>query len=274
MNKNQVILITGASSGIGKAAALQLCREGHKVYAAARRLGEMQDINDAGGQTLKMDITREEDVQNTVSKVIEAEGRIDVLINNAGYGVYGPVEEVPLDIVRRMYEVNLFGLGRITQLTIPHMRKAGKGRIINVSSMGGKIYMPLGAWYHGSKHAVEGWSDSLRVELKAFNIDVVIIEPGIISTEFGDEMIETLLKISAKGPYARLVQAFARESHKSYHEGGGSPPELIARVISKAVRARRPKIRYAAGKFAKLMIFVRKWMGDRIFDKIIMSQLK
>ena len=274
MKKNQVILITGASSGIGKAAALQLCKEGHRVYAAARRLEEMQDINEAGGHALKMDITREEDIQNTLAKVIEAEGCIDVLINNAGYGIYGPVEEVPIDLVRKMYEVNLFGLGRITQLSIPHMRKAGKGRIINVSSMGGKMYMPFGAWYHGSKHAVEGWSDSLRVELKAFHIDVVIIEPGIIATEFGNEMLETLLKLSADGPYGRMVKAFARESHKSYHEGGGSPPELIARVISKAVRARRPKIRYVAGKYARLMIFIRKWMGDRIFDKIITMQLK
>ncbi len=274
MNKSQVILITGASSGIGKAAALYLCREGHKVYAAARRLEEMQDINEAGGHAMRMDITREEDVQSAVKHVIGAEGRIDVLINNAGYGIYGPVEEVPLDLVRKMYEVNLFGLGRITQLCIPHMRKAGRGRIINVSSMGGKVYMPLGAWYHGSKHAVEGWSDSLRVELKPFHIDVVIVEPGIISTEFGDEMIKTLLKISGEGPYARLVKAFARESRKSYQEGGGSPPELIARVISKAVRARRPRIRYAAGKYARLMIFLRKWMGARVFDKIILSQLK
>ncbi len=274
MNKSQVILITGASSGIGKATALYLCREGHKVYAAARRLEAMQDINEAGGHAMRMDIAREEDVQSAVNQVIEAEGRIDVLINNAGYGIYGPVEEVPLDLIRKMYEVNLFGLGRITQLVIPHMRKAGKGRIINVSSMGGKVYMPLGAWYHGSKHAVEGWSDSLRVELKPFHIDVVIVEPGIISTEFGDEMIETLLKISGEGPYARLVKAFARESRKSYQEGGGSPPELIARVISKAVRARRPRIRYATGKYARLMIFLRKWMGARVFDKIILSQLK
>lgn len=274
MNNKQVILITGASSGIGKATALHLCKEGHQVYAAARRLEEMQDINEAGGHAMKMDITRDEDIQNVMNHVIEAEGHIDVLINNAGYGIYGPVEEIPLELAKKMFDVNLFGLGRITQLCIPHMRKAGRGRIINVSSMGGKVYMPLGAWYHGSKHAVEGWSDSLRLELKAFNIDVVIIEPGIISTEFGDEMIKTLLKISGEGPYARMVNAFARESRKSYEEGGGSSPDLIARVISKAIRARRPRTRYAAGKFARLMIFLRKWMGDRIFDKILLSQFK
>ncbi len=273
-NKQKVILITGASSGIGKVSALHLLNEGYKVYAAARRIEQMKDIEAAGGKSIRMDITKEEDVQNAVQMVMNEAGCIDVLINNAGYGFYGPIEDTPIEEARKMFDVNLFGLARLTQLVLPIMRKQGHGRIINVSSMAGKIYMPLGGWYHGSKHALEAWSDSLRLEVKPFNIDVVIIEPGIILTEFGQVMLENMAKIPKDSAYRKLIEAYERASRKSYGKGGGTPPEAIARVMSKAVKARRPKIRYRKGKYSVLMPMVRKIFGDRIFDAIILSQIK
>ncbi|MFO0398801.1 MAG: oxidoreductase, partial [Sphingobacteriia bacterium] len=178
--KKQIVFITGASSGIGKETALKLLQEGHTVYGAARRIDKMQALTDAGGYALQMDILQAQQVQAAVDKIIEAEGRIDVLINNAGYAVFGAVEDVSAEDTRRQFDVNLFGLAEVTKQVLPHMRRQKSGRILNISSMGGKLYSPLGAWYHATKHALEGWSDCLRLETKQFGIDVVIIEPGII----------------------------------------------------------------------------------------------
>ncbi len=271
----KVIIITGASSGMGKDAALQLIREGHTVYGAARRVEKMQEISDAGGHVIKLDVTKEEEVKAAVDKVISEQGRIDALINNAGYGSYGSVEETTIEDAKYQFEVNIFGLARITQLVIPHMRKQNSGKILNISSMGGKVYTPLGAWYHATKHALEGWSDCLRLELKQFNIDVVVIEPGAIATEFGEVMLEPMLKRSGEGPYKALTQAMAKATRDSYEkENTASPTSVITNIISKAIQSKRPKTRYAAGKFAKPMMFIRKYFGDRIFDRIIMSQVK
>lgn len=274
MNQQQVILITGASSGIGKVAALDLIAKGHLVYGAARRVGKMNELEAAGGHAVEMDITEERQVQAAVARIVEEQGRIDVLINNAGYAVYGAVEDVSLEDARHQFEVNLFGLARITQEVLPHMRARKSGKIINMSSMGGKMYTPLGAWYHATKHALEGWSDCLRLELKPFNIDVVIIEPGIIETEFGDVMMEPMLARSEGSPYESMAQAIARATNESYENGGGSSPDVISRLIDKAISSRKPKTRYAGGKFAKPMIFIRTYLGDRIFDKAVMSQVK
>lgn len=271
--KKKIILFTGASSGMGKAGAQKLLEEGHIVYGAARRVEKMQFLKEAGGFPIKMDITVEKDVQNAVNTVIEAEGKIDVLINNAGYAVYGSVEDTSIEDAKRQFDVNLFGMGRITKLVLPHMRKQGSGRIINMSSMGGKMYTPLGAWYHASKHAVEGWSDCLRLELKPHNIDVVIIEPGIISTEFGEVMMDPLLKRSEGGAYEELAQAVANSTRESYQEGGGSSPEVIAKRFSRAVNSDNPRTRYSGGKYAKPLMWARKYLGDRIFDKVVMSQV-
>ena len=186
MNQSQIILITGASSGMGKETALRLIAEGHIVYGAARRVEKMLDLVEAGGHVLLMDVTDQAQVQAGIDRIIAEQGRIDVLVNNAGYGSYGSVEETPIDDARRQFDVNLFGLARLTQLVIPHMRERQSGKIINISSVGGKIYTPLGAWYHATKHALEGWSDCLRLELKPFGIDVVIVEPGLI--EFGEHV--------------------------------------------------------------------------------------
>lgn len=173
-----IILVTGASSGIGKATALRLLQQGHTVYVAARRLEAMQELQAHGAISLRMDITQEADIKAVVQRITQEYGGVDVLVNNAGFGMYGSVEETTIEDARYQFEVNLFGMARLTQLLIPSMRARGKGTIINLSSMGGKIYTPLGAWYHATKHAVEGWSDCLRIELQQFGIHVVVIDPA------------------------------------------------------------------------------------------------
>lgn len=270
----KVILITGASSGIGRDAALALRREGHVVYGAARRVDKMQDLVAAGGCALELDVTHHEVSAARIQRILVEQGRIDVLINNAGFAIYGAVEDTSLDDARRQFEVNLFGLAALTKLVLPHMRERRAGRIINISSMGGRIYTPLGAWYHASKHALEGWSDCLRLELASFGIDVVIIEPGSIATEFGDVMRQPLMERSGSGPYANLARAVERVGKAAEERGNSSPPSVISALIVKAVAADRPKTRYAAGKYAKPVMWTRKWLGDRIFDRIIMSRIK
>jgi NAD(P)-dependent dehydrogenase (short-subunit alcohol dehydrogenase family) len=262
-----IILVTGASSGIGKATAQALLDKGHTVYVAARRVEAMRDLEAKGAIALRMDITVEADVKAVVERITGAHGGIDVLVNNAGFGMYGAVEDTTIDDARYQFEVNLFGMARLTQLVIPSMRARKRGTIVNLSSMGGKIYTPLGAWYHATKHAVEGWSDCLRLELKPFGIDVVIVEPGIIGTEFGDVMTQPMLERSGRGPYAALAQGIAKAKVAM------SPPSVIADAIVRAVAARRPKTRYVAGKFARLLMFARKYFGDRVYDRLIMSQL-
>ncbi len=260
---------------MGKATALQLLQEGHIVYGAARRVEQMQDIVKAGGYALKLDVTDEAQIVQCVKQVLQEQGRIDVLVNNAGYGLYGAVEDVSIEDARRQFEVNLFGLARITQEVIPHMREKKTGKIINIASMGGKMYTPLGAWYHASKHALEGWSDCLRFELKPFNIKVVVIEPGIIATEFGDVMSEGLLKNSGKGHYADLTQALAKATNDSYAKPGAfSPASVVSDAIVNAVTAKNPKTRYRVGKMAKPMVWMRIFLGDRIFDKVLENYVK
>jgi len=273
--KKKVIIVTGASSGMGKDAALKLIKEGHVVYGAARRVEQMQDLVKAGGHAIKLDITKEEDIQYLVKSVIDEQGKIDVLINNAGYGLYGAVEDITIEDAKRQFEVNIFGLARITKEVLPQMRKRKAGTIVNISSMGGKMYTPLGAWYHATKHALEGWSDCLRLELKDFNINVVVVEPGAIATEFGDVMFEPMARNSGNGAYSKLTNAMINATKSAYEKKGfSSPPSVITRIISKIVNSNKPKTRYRAGKFAKPMVWMRLYLGDRLFDKVIMSQLK
>ncbi|MCG8570922.1 MAG: oxidoreductase [Spirochaetes bacterium] len=271
----KIILITGASSGMGKESALKLIQEGHIVYGAARRVEKMQPLAEAGGKVVKMDVTDEDSMVMGVTQIIKEQGRIDVLVNNAGYAIYGAVEDTSMSDARRQFDVNLFGLARLTQLVLPHMRKQQAGKIINITSMGGKIYTPLGAWYHATKHALEGWSDCLRIELKQFNIDVVVVEPGAIATEFGDVMLNPLLERSGQGPYRKMAQTMADMTRASYQKkNAASPPAVISQVISKAIKAKKPKTRYAAGKMAKSMMFMRKWLGDRVFDAMLFNMIK
>ncbi|MCA9599844.1 MAG: oxidoreductase [Myxococcales bacterium] len=266
-------LVTGASSGMGKETAKQLLADGFTVYVAARRVDKMQDLAELGAIPLAMDITKDDDIVRVVERITAEHGGVDVLVNNAGFGMYGAMEDTSIDDARYQFEVNLFGLARLTQLVLPHMREERSGKIVNVSSMGGKIYTPLGAWYHATKHALEGWSDCLRLELAPFGIDVIIIEPGIIFTEFGDVMTGPMLERSGSTAYGELARKVAEATRKSYQESGASPPSLIAKLISKALTKKRPRTRYAAGKLAKPLIAARKWLGDRSFDKAVMSQL-
>ncbi len=271
----KVALVTGASSGMGKETAKRLLQEGLVVYVAARRVDQMEDLHALGAIPLKMDITQDADVLAAVQQIQSGHGGIDVLVNNAGFGMYGAMEESTLEDARYQFEVNLFGMARLTQLALPTMRKKGAGTIINISSMGGKIYTPLGSWYHATKHAVEGWSDCLRIELAPFGIQVVIIEPGAIATEWDNIMLDPMLKRSGHGPYQAMAQAMAKAMHSSYgKEGAASPPSVVAEAILQAVRARRPKTRYVVGKLAKPLMFIRKYFGDRVFDMAIMSQAK
>lgn len=270
MSEQKIVLITGASSGIGKDAAKTLIAKGYKVYAVARRLDQMKDLERIGGVALRMDITQEDEVSEVVSRILEDEGHIDILVNNAGYAVQGPVEQLPVEEARRMFEVNLFGLGRLTQLVLPHMRERGEGRIINISSGAGKVYFAMSAWYIASKHALEGWSDSLRVEVKPFGVDVVLIEPGAISTEFNDVSLAPFVKRYGNGPYGKMVNSLVNFSRKA-EEGGknSSPPGVITRLIVIAIKANRPNPRYAGGAMVKPIMFARKWFGDRGYDWMI-----
>lgn len=263
------VLVTGASSGIGKETARTLREEGYVVYGAARRVEKMSDLEELGVTSIAMDVTRDEDLVAAVERIAAETGGVDALVNNAGFATYGAMEDTSIDDARYQFEVNLFGLARLTQLVLPHMREQGHGRIVNMSSMGGRIYTPLGSWYHATKHALEGWSDCLRYELAPFGIDVVIIQPGSIDTEFGDVMVPPLLERSGSGPYAEMAQEMARVSREAYESGGGSPPSVVTAAVSDALSARRPKTRYVVGKLARPLMFLRKWAGDRIFDRVI-----
>lgn len=266
METKKVALITGASSGIGKETSYKLYQNGFIVYGAARRTEKMKDLKDAGIHIIALDVTDENSMVNCINQILEKEGRIDVLVNNAGYGSYGAIEDVPMEEARRQFEVNIFGLARLTQLVLPSMRKNHYGKIVNISSMGGKIYTPFGGWYHATKHALEGFSDCLRLETKKFGIDVVVVEPGGIKTEWGNIAMDNLKKTSGSGVYAAEAKKYADGMNKMYDNNQLSDPKVIANVIYKAVTSRRPKIRYAKGYMAKPAIFMRKWLGDRIFD--------
>lgn len=267
-------LVTGASSGMGKSIAKRLIQDGFQVYVAARSIDRMQDLARLGAEPLRMDVSRDEDIVAGVKTILEQTGGVDVLVNNAGFGLYGPIEEIGLDEARYQFEVNVFSAARLTQLLLPAMRAKQSGTIVNVTSMGGKIYSVLGGWYHATKHALEGWSDCLRIEVAEFGIKVVIIEPGVIETGFGDAATESIVKRSASGPYGRLVKLVARSLKNTYGQGTGTNPDVIAEVVSTAIADRKPRTRYASGKFAKMLIRMRVWLGDRMFDRIILSQTR
>ncbi|MDM9649078.1 oxidoreductase [Rhizobium sp. S163] len=266
-------LVTGASSGMGKAIAKRLISDGYKVFAAARRVEKMDDLARMGATPLRMDISNEVEIRAAVETILAQTGGVDVLVNNAGFGLYGPVEEIGVDEARYQFEVNVFGPARLTQMLLPAMRKKGAGTIVNITSMGGKIYTLLGAWYHATKHALEGWSDSLRLELAPFGIRVVVVEPGLIETGFGGVVADGLLKRSGGGPYAKVTQAVANSTRQAYGHGRGTDPVVIAGIVSRAVASRKPRTRYVSGKYAKPMIMIRKWFGDRLFDRVITSQM-
>ena len=263
---NKVAIVTGASSGIGAAAARRLEALGYTVYAAARRVELMAPLAELGIRPVRVDVTDDASLTEFVSQVIAETGRVDVLVNNAGYGSLGALEDIPMAEARRQFDVNLFGLARLTQLVLPYMRAQRSGRIINVSSIGGKIHVPMGGWYHATKFAVEGLSDALRLELAPFGIHVVVIEPGAINTEWHGVAADNLLATSGQGAYAGQAATVARVLSAG---GLASPPKVVARAIVRATEARRPRTRYAVGMGAKPVILARRVIPDRVFDGLV-----
>jgi short-subunit dehydrogenase len=274
MMGDRVALVTGASSGIGEETARLLRTEGFEVYAVARRVDRMAALAEAGVHTFAMDVTDDGSMVDGVRRVLDEQGRIDVLVNNAGYGSYGSVEDVPLEEARRQFDVNVFGLARMTQLVTPYMRQRGHGRIINVSSIGGKFYEPLGAWYHATKFAVEGFSDSLRLELKPFGIDVVIIEPGPIITEWNTISRDSLVETSRGGAYEERAERVGATMARGDSGWAGSSPDVVARKIVKAATTSHPKARYPVGRGAGTIVTARRLLPDRAFDAVVNTMYK
>jgi len=270
-----VALVTGASSGIGLAAAQALLERGFTVVGAARRQEPMAPLVPAGLQPLALDLAEPASIAAAAERLAQDHpGGIDLLVNNAGYGVYGSVEETPLAVARRQFEVNLFGLADLTQRLLPAMRQRRSGRIINVSSMGGRIYAPLGAWYHASKHALEGWSDCLRLELADFGIHVVVVQPGIIRTNFAETMQEPLLERSGHGPYGQLTKILLEGFADIYDARRSSSPNLVGSAIAAAACAAHPRSRYVVGYLARPLLLVRNLLGDRIYDSLTMANFR
>ena len=265
----KVILLTGASSGIGYQTTENLAKEGHVVYGAARRIEKMETLKQFGVKPIYLDVTDEESIKSAIDTIIRNEGRIDVLINNVGYGSFGAVEDVEINEARRQFEVNLFGLARLVQLVLPHMRKQKAGRIINVSSVGGRLTTYFGAWYHATKYALEAFSDALRMEVSDFGIDVSIIEPGVIKTDWGIIASDKLEKSAKGGAYEKAALKTAEGMRKTYSSNTLSKPEVITKAISKAVNSNRPKARYLIGFMAKPLVFLHTILPTKVFDKIM-----
>ncbi|MET3718578.1 MULTISPECIES: oxidoreductase [unclassified Arthrobacter] len=269
-----VAFVTGASTGIGFEAAKRLSGHGFLVYAGARRTDRMEPLAALGIQVLALDVTDDDSMRAAVGRVLEERGRIDVLVNNAGYGSYGALEEVDLAEGRRQFDVNVFGLARMTQLVLPAMRQAGQGRIINISSIGGKFYEPLGAWYHATKFAVEGLSDALRLELKPHGVTVSIIEPASTQSDWGRISVEGLLASSGTGPYAAQARHMAEVLASTDRPATSTPPAVIASAILHAATAARPRTRYPVGKGAAAILGLRRVLPDRLYDAVVMAVLK
>jgi NAD(P)-dependent dehydrogenase (short-subunit alcohol dehydrogenase family) len=266
---DKIAFVTGASSGIGEATARRLLAAGYKVFAGARRLERMAGLGSIGAVLVALDLTDDGSVVRAVESIKSQAGRIDVLVNNAGYGSYGALEDVPLEEARRQFEVNVFGLARLCQLVLPMMRAQKSGKIVNVTSIGGKIWEPLGSWYHATKFAVEGLSDCLRAEVERFGIDVIIIEPGAIRTEWAAIAGEGLMRASGSGAYAAQAERHAAMFETADTSNLASPPDVVAKTILRSVQARRPKTRYATGGGAHLILFLRRILTDRMFDRLI-----
>ncbi|MCI9889010.1 oxidoreductase [Micrococcales bacterium 31B] len=262
-------LVTGASSGIGESTARKLQSLGFTVYGAARRVDRLEKLAKDGIRALAMDVTDDQSMQDGIARIIDETGRIDVLVNNAGYGSYGALEDVEIDEGRRQFEVNVFGAIRLAQLALPHMRAQRAGTIVNITSMGGKIHTPLGGWYHGTKFALEALSDCLRIEVAPFGINVVVIEPGGIATEWGGIAADHLDNTVGSGAYQEQATAVAKALRSEANANRSSPPSVISDAIGKAVTAKRPKTRYAVGFGAKPLIAARSILSDRQFDAVI-----
>ena len=271
---SKAVLITGCSTGIGRKTAEYLTGKGWTVYATARRPESIADLEQKGCRTLPLDVTDEESMQAAVKAVEDAEGAVGVLVNNAGYSQSGAVEEVAMDQVRRQFETNVFGLLRMSQLVLPGMRRQGWGKVVNVSSMGGRLVFPGGGIYHGTKFAVEAISDAMRWEVRGFGIDVILIEPGLIKTEFGDTAAHSVAEITEDGPYAKFNADVATKTLGAYEGRMTSGPEAVAKAIERAIAKRRPRTRYVVTAGAKALLVQRRLMTDRVWDAVMRTQFK
>ena len=263
--QSSVALVTGASSGMGYHTCLALKARGVTVYAAARR--EMPTLADRGIRCLTLDVTEEDSLTQAVATVVEEAGGIDILVNNAGYGAYGTIEEVSMDQARRQFDVNVFGAMRLIQLVLPSMLKKGRGRIVNISSMGGRFSMALGGWYHATKYAMEALSDSLRQEVRPFGIEVVLVEPGLIHTDWTKIAAANLRATSGLGKYALIAENFA----SALELGGGiaTDPGVLGECIANAATTPRPRTRYRKGLVALPLTILMPNLPDRALDAAV-----
>jgi NAD(P)-dependent dehydrogenase (short-subunit alcohol dehydrogenase family) len=273
MNVSKAVLITGCSSGIGRATAERLAGVGWKVYATARQVEAIAPLEERGCELLPLDVTDEDSMRSAVDEVERREGAVGVLVNNAGYSQSGAVEAVPMEKVRRQFETNVFGLARMCQLVLPGMRRQGYGRIVNVSSMGGKLTFPGAGYYHASKHAVEALSDALRFEVAGFGVKVSVIEPGLIRTSFAQAAVGSMDDSGGEHPYAGFDEGVARATAENYDRGPVSrlagEPEAVAEAIERAISARSPRSRYAVTPSAHLFMGLRRLLPDRAWDAIL-----
>lgn len=269
---NKVVLVTGASSGIGKETVIRLLREDYKVYAAARRTDKMADLKDFGAKILFMDVTDDNSVKKAVDDLIKEEGRIDVLFSNAGYASYGNIEDVPMDEIMRQFDVNVFGNARVLKAVLPHMRKQRFGRIIITSSMVGKFSSPVIGWYAATKHALEAMADALRSEVKDIGIDVIKIQPGVVKTEFSNIALDRLKNVDAAAEYKELAEICKK--HMSYVYSKCEGPEKTADIIVQAIKTNKPKASYATTSDAKKAIFMKRIVNDESFDKMVLNIYK
>lgn len=266
-------LVTGSNSGIGRATAQRLLASGWRVYATARRPEAAAELAQRGATILPLDVTDEVSMVDAVQAVTDAGDTVTGLVNNAGYGLYGPVETTSMDDIRRQFETNVFGLVRLCQLVLPDMRRAGGGRIVNISSMGGRFTMPGGAFYHASKHALEAISDALRFEVAGFGVHVSLVEPGPVITEWVDTA--TQARQVEDGPYARFTEAMLTTVRSGYKGPLGklaSSPERVANVIERALTARRPRTRYLVGPVARALVTTNALLPDRAWDAVMKTQ--
>ncbi|GAB3517563.1 oxidoreductase [Emticicia fontis] len=268
----KTVLVTGASSGIGKATAIYLAQNGYKVYGAARRVEKMQDLKAHGIHPIALDVTKEESMVACIDQILKEAGSVDILVNNAGSGYYGALEDMPISDAKYQMDVNVFGVARLIQLVLPMMRKNQYGKIVNISSVGGKVTLPIGVWYHASKFAIEGLSDALRKEVKQFGIDVIVIEPGGTKSEMTELGSEYMMRVSGNTVYGSLTRG-VNQMYQTVQKDAAEPV-VIAKLIREGIEARNPKTRYTGAAGAKMMLFMRKILSDKLFDRLIMSQMK
>lgn len=264
--RGTVVLVTGATSGIGLHTATILANQGFLVYGAGRRQSGLDALAERGIRSIALDLTEEQSIKHVVNQINKEAGGVDILINNAGYGSYGAIEDVPLDEARRQFQVNVFGLAELTRLILPHMRSRHRGRILNVSSMAGRMTTYMGAWYHATKYALEAFSDALRMETRRFGIDVVLVEPGCIRTAWGTIAADNLIRSSASGPYQSEAIRVAKGLNTLYTSFLPTSPQKMARIVVRAATVSRPRTRYLDGFGAKALVALHTLLPDRLFD--------